>query len=191
MPHTNRLLNPPTDTSIPLASSHYDKISKAEWTALDPSSSEYECNPSVIRIAAAKHHLVYLVHTRHLGLLFSTTAISNFGPTNMASDSLQLYHDATFACEPSDSSSVAGVLAFLDGTPIYWHVSNVSYVTRSSTESELWGADDASAFLELTRLRRAAAATLSPTLAARLAEPCCTFTDNPALRDMLWHAMLR
>ena len=150
--------------------------------------SRFQQSLGDVHIAAAKHLLVYLVHTRHLGLLFSATTISNFGPTNMASDGLQLYHDATFAGEPSDSSSVSGVLAFLNGTPIYWHVGKVSYVTRSSTESELWGADDALAFLEQTRRLRTAAATLSPTLALRLAEPCCTFTDNSALRDMLCSA---
>jgi hypothetical protein len=210
---------PTTDTTIPLAPSHYDKISRGDWDKLDPTCtlcdwyrrvigsltwiamccrpdiafathylSRFQQNMGSVHIAAAKHLLVYLVHTRTLGLLFTAKTATDFGPSTTPSDSLQLYHDATFAGEPSDSSSVSGVLAFINGTPIYWHVSKVSYVTRSSTESELWGADDALIFLEHTRTLRTAATALSPTLAKRLYEPCCTLTDNSALRDMICSA---
>jgi hypothetical protein len=92
--------------------------------------------------------------------------------------------DATFAGEPVDSSSVAGILVLLNGSPVAWHVSKVKYMCRSSTDSELHGCDDAFHYLEITDRLRASLAQLSPLLAARLTRPVCVFTDNSGLRDI-------
>ena len=43
---------------------------------------------------------------------------------------------------------MAAFVVFLNGTPVDWHVKRVPYVARSSTDAELYGADNALRFIE-------------------------------------------
>jgi hypothetical protein len=104
--------------------------------------SRFLAAPTVEHVHASAHLLRSLGHTRALGLRFSTIQQGRVtaGPT---SGSLTVYRDATFTSDQADSSSVAGVVAYLSETPVYWHVSRISYVARCSTDLELWVCDDA------------------------------------------------
>jgi hypothetical protein len=67
-------------------------------------------NPSKLHVAAAKHLLRYLHGTHALGLHFRTRTTPRAGGPPEA---VVVYHDATFAGDRQDSSSVVGVAAFI------------------------------------------------------------------------------
>jgi hypothetical protein len=96
-----------------------------------------------------------------------------------------MYHDASYAGEPLDSSSVAGALGFINGTPWIWRVTKVTYVARSSTESELYALDDGLMILETHLDLFVALADLDCVHGIRFARPLGCVTDNRALRDII------
>ena len=206
-------LPPRTDVSVPMSHAHYIAISRGRdepLAAEDPRVSWFRsvlgvanwaasrCRPDIAfvahylsrdlsrpttaHIAAATHLLHYLRLTRTHGLLFrgGGHALATGVP-----DKLVVYHDATFAGEPIDSSSVSGVIAYINGTPMFWHVAKVSYVARSSTESELYGCDDALLFLDTFAELFQDIARESPMMAERLDLPCPFLTDNSGLVDVI------
>jgi hypothetical protein len=99
--------------------------------------------PTVLHLHAAAHLLFCLQATRTHGILFAGP-----GRGDAATDNMTISHDATFAADLHDSSSVCGVIVFLLGAPVFWHVSQVAYVARSSTDAEMWGCDDALHYVE-------------------------------------------
>jgi hypothetical protein len=90
------------------------------------------CAPTTTHILAAVHLLRYLRGTHSHGLFFRVA-----GTSGEIKRELIIYHDATFAGDPIDSSSIAAFVVFLNGTPVDWHVRKVPYVARSSTDAEL------------------------------------------------------
>jgi hypothetical protein len=120
-----------------------------------------------------------------LGLLYTPMRHGGAqGPVYM-SNSLTVYHDATFASDMHDSSSVAGVVVFFNGAPVHWRVSRVTYVARSSTDSELWGADDALQYLQSFAEMFTELAAASPIVGSLLDQPFVMHTDNTGLAGIL------
>jgi hypothetical protein len=98
---------------------------------------------------------------------------------------MTIYHDATFAADPHDSSSVCGVIVFLHGAPMFWHVSRVAYVARSSTDAEMWGCDDALHYVETFCPLLSDLALVSDVMRPSLDLPYPILTDNSALTDIV------
>jgi hypothetical protein len=96
-----------------------------------------------------------------------------------------VYHDATFSADPHDSSSVCGVVVFLRGAPIFWHASRVANVTRSSTDAEMWGCDDALHYVEMVLPLLAELAEVSDVMRPLLDLPYLIRTDNSALAEIV------
>ena len=73
--------------------------------------------PTTTHITAAIHLLRYLLSTHSHGLLFRVAQGDEHEPP--AERELVIYHDATFAGDPHDSSSVAAFVAFVNGTLVH------------------------------------------------------------------------
>lgn len=81
--------------------------------------------PTQHHLIAAKRILRYLRGTLNLGI--------NFQPGPL---SLSAYCDANWAGDPSDRSSITGMVVFLGGSPITWSAKKQPVVSRSSIEAE-------------------------------------------------------
>jgi len=210
MPHDH----PPsaTDTRVPLAESLYRRLARREGEpiALDDERAVWyrsvrgvviwvasRCRPDIafashflsrgvgapttVHITAAIHLLRYLHSTHSHGLLFR---IADGGAPPPVERELVIYHDATFAGDPSDSSSVAAFVVFLNGTPVDWHVKRVPYVARSSTDAELYGADNALRFIEDHEQLLRAVAQVSSIMRKLIPDTTAVATDNSGLERL-------
>jgi hypothetical protein len=154
------------------------------------------CAPTDVHVTAAIHLLRYLHATHSHGLFFRASDASTTTRARHASTSgltrghapprreLAVYHDATFASDPLDSSSVAAVVVFLNGTPIDWHVKRIPYVSRSSTDAELYGADLALRFLEDHSELLDAVARASSIMRQLIPTTRSIYTDNTGLEHL-------
>jgi hypothetical protein len=136
--------------------------------------------PTSTHIAAAIHLLRYLRDTHSHGLLFRIHKCDD-APSHRE---LIIYHDATFAGDPIDSSSVAAFVVFLNGTPVDWHVKRIPYVARSSTDAELYGADAALRFLEDHAELLKAVARVSSIMRTLIPDTTTLATDNSGLEQL-------
>jgi hypothetical protein len=136
--------------------------------------------PTVVHLHAAAHLLHYLQATRTYGISFACP-----GGGNVATDNITIYHDATFAADSYDSSSVCGVVVFFHGAPVFWHVSRIAYVARSSTDAEMWGCDDALHYVETFCPLLSDLASVSDVMRPSLDLPYPILTDNSALADIV------
>jgi hypothetical protein len=138
--------------------------------------------PAVVHVAAAVHLLRYLRNTHGHGLYFQSGYVPVVGgpPWTMV-----IHHDATFASDRNDSSSVAGIAVFLMGVCIYWRTHKIKAVTRSSTDAELYGADYGLRFVEDFKQLLRAIADLSNVMRPLLPACVACITDNMGLKDLV------
>jgi hypothetical protein len=136
--------------------------------------------PTVVHLHAAAHLLLYLQATHTHSISFRTG-----GREDGSEDSIVVYHDATFTADPHDSSFVCGVVVFLRGAPIFWHASRVAYVTRSSTDAEMWGCDDALHYVETVLPLLTDLAVVFDVMRPLLDLPYPIRTDNSALVEIV------
>ena len=86
--------------------------------------STFNKQPTKHAFKALKRILIYLFHTRTLGLVYK------------ASGSLLAYSDSDFANDESTRTSRSGSLVLLAGAPIHWRSQKQRLVTLSTSEAE-------------------------------------------------------
>lgn len=120
----------------------------SNFTRVDIAHAVNQCakfmtNCGASHIAAAKHILAYLKHTKDMGLTFRRQ------PTN--GNILSGYADADHAGDPDSRRSVTGYALLLNGAAISWQSVRQNVVSLSSAEAEYYAASTAGTDVQYCR----------------------------------------
>jgi hypothetical protein len=134
--------------------------------------SQFNSNPSVIHLGAAKHLLRYIQGTKDYGLLFTADSASS----SLSCSEPHGFSDASFASDPDDRKSISGYLFFLSYALISWSAQKQTVIALSTMESEYIALTDAAK--EAIFLRK-----LLDSLSFTIPHPTLIHTDSESALD--------
>ena len=109
-------------------------ITRPDITFAANKLSQFNSDPTITHIKAARHLLRYLNYTKHFALTFG-------GASNL---NTRIYADADWGNDRNDGRSISGIIVIINNGPVFWSSRKQPSVATSTMEAEYIALSDAS-----------------------------------------------